>query len=327
MGGSAIGFEPWLLSVLRWSASRTTNFLLLPGAEQSRLAVFRQGSLLLLERLPGFQGLSEAPEKLVNRITELGSGLGLEATALEIYRGEMPPLKAKEFIARLGFPANILEASEAEKAKIETDGTGTRISTDVCVMAESIHYDDELFVSAEHRDATLYRTHPFYWGTFYVLAALVVIQMAVFGTFVFQQSCFGEAAAISEDAAADARKVETEEAKLAPLIHRIRSVAPWNNRLQQKEPVSRLLARIETSTPEEICLKSITISNNAPEPTAPDRLKMVVRGWSKDGTNLEAVFLGQLRNALPKFKVIEKTGEEAVTERGLAPFYVEITQQ
>ena len=325
MSGSAIGFEPWLLSVLRWCGSRTKSFLLLPGVDQSRLAVFRDGNLLLLERLPGFQGLFEAPDKLANRIADLGLGLELEGVTLEIYRGEIPPLKAKEFIGRLGCPANILEASESEKAQIETQGA--RVSTDACVMADTIRCDDELFVSAEHRDATLYRTHSLYWGTFYVLAALIVIQLAVFGIFVFQQSASAKLAAISEQAAADAAKMEGEEAKLAPLIYRIRSVAPWSNFLQQKEPISRLLSRIEASVPPEVCLTAITVTNHVSEPMAPDRLTMTVRGWSKGGTNLESAFLTNLRAVLPTFKIAEEAKGDDSSNGSLTSFRLEITQK
>lgn len=324
MGASAVGIEPWMLSTLRWCANRTRSFLLLPGGEQSLLGIFRDGNLLLLERLPAFKRLPEAPDKLANRIMELGSGLGLNEIVLEIYQGEIPLLKVKEFAATLRLPVNILGASEVEKSKIEAQGFPA--STDACVMAESIHRDEELFISAEHRDATVYRTHPFYWGTFYVLFAVVVIQLAVFGVIVFQQNAFGRLTTISEEAAAGAAKIEADEAKLAPLIHRIRSVAPWNNFLREKEPVSRLLGRIETSVPPEVCLARITITNNTSKPTAPDRLTVKIRGWAKDGANLETAFLGKLRTALPTFKILEKAGEEGGPENSLTSFNVEITQ-
>jgi len=324
MDGSVVGFEPWSLSVLRWCASRTKCFLLLPGAGQSRLAVFWDGHLLLLERLPEFQRLYEAPDKLASRIAELASGLGLEESTLTIYRGEIPRLKAKEFAARIGGHATVLEAGEAEKSKIETPGS--RVSTDACVMADSIRCDDELFVSAEHRNATLYRTHPLYWGVFYALAALVVIQLVVFGVFVFQESASAKVAAISEQATADDAKIDAEEAKLAPLIYRIRSVAPWVNFLRQKEPISRLLSRIETSVPPEVCLTAITFANPISEPTAPDRLTITVRGWSKSGTDLESAFLANLRSALPTFEVTEET-EEGSPNGSFTSFHLKITQK
>lgn len=325
MEGTAAGFEPGLLAVLRWCVHRTNHFLLLPGSQQSRLAIFDEGKLLLLERLPDFQTLFDAPEKLVNTITEFGQNLELETTSLEIFRGEIPLLKAKEFVTRIGLQTTLLDAPESDQSQIEMESG--RIPADASVMMESLRSQTGLFVSNAHLQTTLYRTHPCYRGIFYILAALAVIQVGALGMAFYQEAVSGKLAFASRQIEAEATKIEAEEAKLAPLIQRIRSVSEWGILLRQKEPVSRLLARIESSTPSDVCLQSVAIANEASDARIPDRLKATVRGWLKGGTNLDTAFLEKLRVALPNFAITGKVEKENPLEGAVTPFRLELIQK
>jgi hypothetical protein len=99
MGGRMIAIVPALAAALSWTRTRTDSVVLLLGQKESHLAVFQNGELKLLEAQSAFASILKSPETLADKIRDLGSELAEMTVA--IFRGDVPPLKARELSTRL----------------------------------------------------------------------------------------------------------------------------------------------------------------------------------------------------------------------------------
>ncbi len=308
MNGTLSGIEPAVLTILRWCKDQTDGFILIPSLQDSLLAVVQDGNLLLLERQSGVSALLQAPEKL--RLDELALELGMPDGRIAIYPNGIVPLKAKELRNALGPDARLFEIPDDLPSIQCADGP---LSLDAHVMAFQAAQPLHLFVSENHRRFQLYRKDRWYRGTFHLLLTFVFLQVVGISCWFYQTHVGRNLATAAHKIENESERLLAEEEKLAPLIRRIESVAPWHAVLSQRKPVSEILAGIEATIPSEVCLQRITLLDHEPKPDTPSRLSVGVVGWRKEGFNLETGWIAKLRARFPQFTVTSRPTNEGET--------------
>ena len=291
--------EPHLLAILRYAQEETDNFLLIPGDAQSMLALFDNGNLIVLERHPGIQSLGLHPERLSDRINEFAASLNIGNPTLTIYPGEVAAIRARELADKLPLGKVFIEPPHPPDDDLKAEEG--RLPLEAFVLRNSRCYPGGAFVSDEHREKSRYFTDRHYRGTFYVLVVFAVLQLISGGIFIHQWLSLEGLTAEATHIKAQVNDVEQKATLLTPLIQRIQASAKWTAMAKQRQPVSQLLSSIEALVPQEVCLRSISITDTGHTSEQSGSRELTITGWSQPDYNFEAGFLGELRMKLPEF--------------------------